>query len=300
MEDFIALGKKIYNTENPREMHRLIVFVIRCLLNRGKMKELAQYFNHTALLQRVAAVYPFVYEQPTRAFFYNQSTFRESIDLLEQHMNFLQEKLSDETIQAIYCGEQLELWDGGEFEDKPLKLVLYFEPGYRKEGLLSVRLNLGQSPLYIIMFWIAKDKNGEWSMWIGAMQGPNMENSRDIIKRVTKYCHAYRTKNLIAYSAQAVARNLGLKHIFAVTNQGYYANNHVRRDRKLKTSFSDFWEEAGGKPSGDERFFVLPMTEYRKDIEEIPTRKRANYRKRFALLDEIDAAIAEGIGKLRK
>jgi uncharacterized protein VirK/YbjX len=300
LEDFIALGKKIYNTENPREMHRLIVFVIRCLLNRGKMKELAQYFNHTALLQRVAAVYPFVYEQPTRAFFYNQSTFRERIDLLEQHMDFLQEKLSDETIQAIYCGEQLELWDGGEFEDKPLKLVLYFEPGYRKEGLLSVRLNLGQSPLYIIMFWIAKDKNGEWSMWIGAMQGPNMENSRDIIKRVTKYCHAYRTKNLIAYSAQAVARNLGLKHIFAVTNQGYYANNHVRRDRKLKTDFSAFWKELGGWDLADSRFNEIPLVEPRKTMEEVPTRKRANYRRRFAMLDELDDSVKAHMAKLKK
>ena len=40
------------------------------------------------------------------------------------------------------------------------------------------------------------------------------------------------------------------------------------------------------------------MTEYRKTMEEIPTRKRSNYRKRYALLDEIDASIKNSIDKI--
>ena len=150
-----------------------------------------------------------------------------------------------------------------------------------------------------MMFWIAKDRNDEWSLFIGAMQGPHMDHSRDVIKKVTKRCHAYRTKNLILHATQEVAKALDLKHIYAVTNYGYYANNHVRRDRKLKTDFGAFWAESGGKLCDDRRFYELPLTEYRKTMEEIPTRKRANYRKRFALLDEIDASIAINLRALR-
>ena len=116
---------------------------------------------------------------------------------------------------------------------------------------------------------------------------------RDVVKRITKKCHAYRTKNLILYAAQAVARSLGVEKIFAVTNAGYYANNHVRRDRKLKTSFSDFWAEVGGIPTDDARFYELPLTETRKTVEEIPSHKRAQYRRRFALLDDLEAAITQ-------
>ena len=94
-------------------------------------------------------------------------------------------------------------------------------------------------------------------------------------------------------AAQVTARALGLKKIFAVTNAGYYANNHVRRDRKLKTSFSDFWAEVGGKPTDDARFYELPLTETRKTVEEIPSHKRAQYRRRFALLDDLEAAITQ-------
>ena len=37
------------------------------------------------------------------------------------------------------------------------------------------------------------------------------------------------------------------------------------------------------------------MTEYRKAMEEVPTRKRNYYRKRYILLDEVDASIAENV-----
>ena len=35
-------------------------------------------------------------------------------------------------------------------------------------------------------------------------------------------------------------------------------------------------------------------------MEEVPTRKRANYRKRYALLDEVDASIADHVKDLMK
>ena len=132
------------------------------------------------------------------------------------------------------------------------------------------------------------------------MQGANVDDAKELIKRITKKCHAYRTKNLILYAAQAVARSLGVKKIFAVTNEGYYANNHLRRDRKLKTSFSDFWAEAGGIPTNDARFYELPLIETRKTVEEIPSHKRAQYRRRFAMLDELDAAIADTLRGFRR
>ena len=42
----------------------------------------------------------------------------------------------------------------------------------------------------------------------------------------------------------------------------------------------------------------LPLTETRKTMEEVPTRKRAVYRRRFALMDEIEAEAAEYIRRI--
>lgn len=299
MSNFIELGKKIYDVNNPREAHRFAVFVARCLLHPQRMNRLEKFFAQSELLSKVANGYPFVYEQATRAFFYHRSTFEERARLIEENMEFLSARFNDDFMLKLYGDKKIELWRMNLDESLgEMNLVLCAESGQRKEGLAAVMFNLpGEVPVYQILFWIARDeminRDGQWAMWIGAMQGPNVDDAKEIIKRITKKCHAYRTKNLILYVAQSVARTFGVKKIFAVTNEGYYANNHLRRDRKLKTSFSDFWQEVGGIQTVDARFFELPLIETRKSVEEIPSHKRAQYRRRFALLDDLDASISE-------
>ncbi len=306
MSNFVELGKKIYNLQNPREARRFAVFVARCFFHKSKMQRLEKFFAQDETLSEIAANFPFVYEQVTRAFFYHKSTFDSRINLVEEHMTYLTRIMSGEFLTQIYSGQKILLWKMPIDENfGELRLSLCISAGQRKEGLMSVILELSNgTPVYQIMFWLAQEnlifQGEDFAMWIGAMQGPNVEDSRELIKILTKKCHAYRTKNLILYAAQAVARSLNLQKIFAVTNEGYYANNHIRRDRKLKTSFSDFWQECGGVETGDDRFFSLPLIDPRKTVEEMPTHKRAVYRRRFKLLDEIDAEVAEKIQTFKR
>lgn len=289
------LGKRIYNMDNPREVRRCVIFCIRTLFYRHGMEELWQFFHKTKLLQQVAEQYPFVYEQPTRAFFYNKSTFSERASLVMAHMNYLCTHLTDACVLHLYNRKEWILWS----KDN-LVTSLSFEPGQRKEGLLSVMIRLDDRPFYQMIFWIAPGRDGKMAMWIGAMQGPNMDGAQGLIKQVTKRCHGCRPKNLALFLSQGIARALGLSHIYAVSNAGYYANNHIRINRKLKTDFGAFWEESGGTVTEDARFYELPLTETRKTMEEVPTRKRAVYKRRFALLDEIDAAVKATLGTIKR
>ena len=75
MSNFIEIGKKIYDLNNPREMRRFIVFLARCYLNSKKIKTLEKFFAQDKILAEVAEKFPFVFEQATRAFFYNKSNF---------------------------------------------------------------------------------------------------------------------------------------------------------------------------------------------------------------------------------
>ncbi len=300
--NFVELGKKIYDLNNPREAHRFVVFVARCCLHPKKIQRVEDFFSQSEILKKLAEQFPFFYEQVTRAFFYHKSTFDERIKIIEEHMNFLTHSVNEDFLLKLYGGKEIFLWKMPIDENLgELRLVISMHSGQKKEGLASIVLLLtDNTPVYQIMFWIAKDSAENFSMWIGALQGPNVESSKDLIKILTKKCHAYRTKNLILYAAQAVARALNLRKIYAVTNYGYYANNHIRRDRKLKTSFSDFWQECGGTPTDDKRFYELPLIEKRKTFEEIPSQKRAVYRRRFTLLDEIDAAIFKNIQAFKR
>jgi uncharacterized protein VirK/YbjX len=186
--NYTEIGKKIYNLENPREYHRYIVFRARCLMHPRRMKRLERFFAGNELLAKIADCYPFVYEQPTRAFFYNKSTFTERAELVEKHMEFLTDNLQSQDVIDLYSCREKILWESTD-EGGKLLLRLFFHPGQRKEGLLSLMLHAeGIGDLYQMMFWIAPDKQGDWALWIGAMQGPNMDNARDIIKQITKRC----------------------------------------------------------------------------------------------------------------
>lgn len=290
------IGRKVYDLSNLREKRRYYVYLLRALLHRSDMQEIINFFDKDPVRKELLERSPFAVEQITRAFFYNGSTFAERKQLAESHFTLLQAKVKREVflqISDVY-NKPLVIWKS-EFNGVPWYAQLVFEPGQRKEGFLSLQLNLGIDHIYQVMFWLGNNKQQEESLWIGALQGPNMDGAKDIVKKLTKACHGYRTKNLAIYMMQALVRIWQIKHIYAVSNYGYYANNHMRLDRKLKTNFCDFWEEVGGVVTEDNRFYELPLTEKRKTMEEVPTRKRAVYRRRFAFLDEVDTALEKAV-----
>lgn len=300
MREWQRLGRQIYDLSNWREKRRYWTFCIRAVQHQRRMQALYDWFLQDGDRAEMLAGNPFPLEQVTRAFFYAGSTFEERVALVKNHFTLLQQIFKPE--YAVRLGKrngEYIVWESP-YEDIAWHAMLNFEDGQRKEGLMTLKMTLGGEDLYQMMFWLGYDKTKAPSLFIGAMQGPNMEDARDVVKEITKRSHRYRTKNLILYMTQAAARAMGMQHIYAVSNEGYYANNHLRLDRKLKTDFGDFWEEAGGHVTEDKRFYEIPLTETRKTEEEIPTRKRAVYRKRFAFQDEADRQILERISAMLK
>lgn len=267
------------------------------MIYHSTVNKLVEFFQQDKLRNAIVSKNAFPIEQATRAFFYAGSTLKERTALIINHFNFEQERLNDEWFVRLNTDDHYKIWQSAQ-DDINWYATLHMAPGQRKEGLLAVNMYVDCIPLYQIMFWFNKNKDGEDSLWIGAMQGPNVADAKEIIKDITKRSYRYRTKNLILYMTMAIARSFGCQHIYAVSNEGYYAMNHIRRDRKLKTDFGDFWEETGGQKTDDPRFYEIPLVEPRKTMEEVPTRKRAAYRKRFAFQDDVDAQIAANMEKI--
>lgn len=297
-------GHRLYQTERLKEMKRYLVFRARCRLHEKEMNGLLDFFSETPERQALLQGTPAFVEQATRAFFYKDSDYADRIALIKNHVLFMETHFVSEMIAALYVdvsvkhnfGQRIILWEDT-FEEKPLCLALWFNAGQRKEGCLSLVLSWDQEDLYQIMFWFGPAReNGRTAIWIGALQGK--PNGGDVIKRLTKAFFGYRTKNLIFYGLRNLARCLHMTQLYAVTNEGYYAMNHLRKDRKLKTDFGAFWTECEGVLCAeDPRFFVIPVKEYRKDMSELKPSKRAQHRRRFEKLDEISKAFDESCKK---
>ena len=157
MKSFRQLGHAIYNMSNPREVRRYWVFRARAVLHRGKLRDLERFFDGDDVLRSIADTCPFVYEQPTRAFFYCKSNFDSRLRIVREHMTFLKENLRPEIFRGLYDHEYYTLWEDCAEGELPLRCKLAFETGQRKEGLLSMMLYLGDMCLYQMIF----DYDGE-------------------------------------------------------------------------------------------------------------------------------------------
>lgn len=293
------IGKSLYQTHILKEMKRYVVFRTRCRLHSGMVDDLLAFFAENELREQWLMGNPSFVEQATRSFFYKGSTWEERMQLVKNHVLIMEENFQPKLMNELYAErKKVCLWEDS-YQDKPLSLNLLFHAGQRKEGCLSLILQYAEEALYQIMFWFGKDEvDGKNVIYIGALQGP--QNGNELIKGLTKAFFGYRTKNLIFYGLRSVAKAAGIARIYAVANEGYYAMNHVRVDRKLKTDFGAFWQECEGRQCADKRFYVMPVAEYRKAMEELKPSKRAQYRRRFAKMDEIEAAVAGTLAKYKK
>ena len=293
------IGKNLYQTNILKEMKRYLVFRTRCRLHSGLVNDLLDFFGANEHREQWLMGNPSFVEQATRTFFYKGSTWEERMQLVKNHVLIMENRFKDELMDQLYVEhKRVQLWEDS-YLDKPLTMSLWFHAGQRKEGCLSLILSYEGEELYQIMFWFAKNPaDGRDVIYIGALQGP--QNGNELIKGLTKAFFGYRTKNLIFYGLRSLAKSMGICNIYAVANEGYYAMSHVRMDRKLKTDFGAFWQECEGKQCSDRRFYIMPVEEYRKSMEELKPSKRAQHRRRFAKMDELEAAVVESMSKFQK
>lgn len=292
MQIYAQLGAKIYNKNTFSDYRRMSIFIVRSLLNHKQMRDIRDFFQLNSMRQDIIVANPFIFEQVTRCIFYHHSTFTERRALIKEPFIFFEAKFTQVALWQMYIGEGITLWSDN-YRDETLSLKLQFIDGHKKEGLMGISLKFGERMIYQVIFWVASDDSGEIGLRIGAIQGS--ADGLDTARGLTKHFYGLRPKNFIIQALRVVADQIGIDRIYAVSNYGFYANNHIRIDRKLKTSLDDFWKEIGGVKCNDLRFYEIPRTEPRKRLEEVQSHKRNLYRKRFAMVDTIEQTIKKSL-----
>lgn len=138
--------------------------------------------------------------------------------------------------------------------------------------------------------------NNQLIIYVGALQGrlPSSE-TLEMMKLVTKSLEGLRPADLLIEILRDIAQNLGVKKILAISDE----NRHHRhkffgkvQQNLLKTNYNEKWIENQGKQL-DNGFYSLPITKTRRNIAEVSSNKRAMYRRRYEMLDQIGITIKE-------
>ncbi len=187
---------------------------------------------------------------------------------------------------------QFQLKDGVE-----AFLKLGYDFKYRKEGELVLSFECEELGGIIAetAFSFEETEPNRWVCRIGCVQGHH-KNDLYSAKAAQKMMHGLRPKSLIIFAIQEFSRALGFSAIYGAGDsiQAYRKKHfiHIPFLHKIPFDYDAFWEESGGQ-AVDHGWFDLPLQPIRKDIQEIKSSKRALYRRRYDLMDDLSSKIEE-------
>lgn len=177
------------------------------------------------------------------------------------------------------------------------RLVLDRPIWFKREGELV--LNLFQSDLRVasLAFSLCRSQ-GEVCLFIGAVQGIHKgidsETSLAIYRDLTKDFEGLRPRSLLLEGLKCLARTLGVAHLYAVSDAcRHHRHTYFGSDKgqDLAANYDVIWLEHGAIASHHADFFALPLAAAQRAEQDIPAKKRAMYRRRQALLDNVFARL---------
>lgn len=163
---------------------------------------------------------------------------------------------------------------------------------FRREGEIVINLFKNHDRVSSIAFTLGKDQ-GELVIYIGAIQcvarAINI-NALETLKQITKDCEGLRPRSLIIELLTIIADGMQVKHIYAISNKHRhhfhpFFKNYA--ENQLVSNYDTIWEEHGGVLNHN-GFYKLPLHKTRKDHADIAPNKRAMYKRRYAMLDDLE------------
>jgi len=216
------------------------------------------------------------------------------LKILQQHYSLERARVPKKQLGILLDSGTLILATLRGKDNSEYRFTLTHQHTFDKEGELSLQmLNANDTPLVTLTFTLRQSTQGA-TLVIGGLQGPRRDvDSQEIIKTATKACHGLFPKRVAMEVATVLARMLGMQSVQAVSKQQHIYNSWRYR-KNFEADYDNFWLalEATLNPQG---FFDVPTQLPRKTMEQIASKKRAEYQRRYVLLDDLSAQVASSL-----
>lgn len=162
-----------------------------------------------------------------------------------------------------------------------------------REGESTLWLYDGNNVLLASATFSVVNENGQRALVIGGLQGPRRNVSHDVIKVATRACYGIFPKRLLIEVLWQMCAHTGISAVYGVSDNGHVfraLRYRFSKGRHFHASYDEFWASIDGEKDNAWRW-RLPLILERKSLESIPSKKRAEYRRRFQLLDEMNSSL---------
>jgi len=222
-----------------------------------------------------------------------------TLDALQTHYAWLRRQLPGPLLEAVFLTDTFRLatWTA----NRTYQLRLPHDTRFYQEGEFTLSLlcpELGEGELALLSATIARAPDGVVTFHIGGLQGADRRLGAPAVKEAGRDLHGLRPKSLLVIAGQMLAGHLGCARILATSaaTHAYSTDErrHAKERQKMFFDYDTFWEECEGVRA-DPAFFELPMTASRRSREAMKPQKRPMYHRRYAMLDELEAAIVSAL-----
>jgi len=232
-------------------------------------------------LSSLAQLHPCLRFKIYRPYASRQLGCADRLALLEGHYRFLWQAGARALVErAARQSVVLAAFEGKDGALYRLQLTAIYD-SYR-EGELCLRLTRDSQPLYLASFLFLPRADGV-SLQLGALQGLRSEAGKLAVKEATRALHGCRPKNLMVAALRDFGDFFACTNLFLVCNDNRIALN-ARRRRHIAADYDHVWQELHALRMRDGNYH-LPCAPYRvPDLAELPSKKRADARRRGELL----------------
>jgi uncharacterized protein VirK/YbjX len=119
---------------------------------------------------------------------------------------------------------------------------------------------------------------------VGCVQGPRGDgaDASTVIRHVTKALHGCRPRDFMMTALRSVAELASAERIVGV-GAARHIYRHWRKRKSITFDYDGFWAEQRGQVRTDGDYEIAPRLTFRS-LDELPSRKRAEARRRQQLL----------------
>lgn len=244
--------------------------------------------------KQIAAQRPRLYIKPFRVYLSGRWNKQQKMKVILDTYNFINTYKIPFT-QGITVGT-FAMKDG-----YAASVVLGYDERYRKEGELVLFFECEQlgGKISAASFSFELDNSKQWICRIGCVQGYKT-GDENLAKTAQKLLYGLRPKSLMVFLTHEFVRSLGVVTVYGA-GQSIQAFNrkhfiHIPLLHTISQDYNNIWLEAGGELQKD-GWFKLPLASKRKTLEEIKSHKRALYKRRYEMMDNIAGEISKSIQK---
>lgn len=215
------------------------------------------------------------------------------VEALSQHYLQLEKHLPASLFEGYLSADGVVLVRLQGKNDETYRIRLLAMDQLNKEGEATLLFENEQGVQLATTTFSVFNFQHQQTLFIGGIQGARPETPHEAIQLATKACHGLFPKRLLIEALCALASHLGVQQILAAGNKTHIYQSwryHYKKKAQLFADYDAFWQSLSGELT-DDNYFQLPLRVERKSLDDIASKKRAEYRRRYSLLDSLETQL---------